>query len=103
MKSRAGYGKTLRNIEDRPSKGTRFKELGYDVRDPIAGKIISLVVDRFYGLLDKIRSSHRIVQVIGVRGCCSGHWHNELHPNKPAAVRIAIKFLKEIEDLASVA
>lgn len=86
-----------------PWMGTPFSALGYDVDSPITASIIKLVVDDFYQLLDGVARNKRNVHVIDVRGKCANHWHDELHPDHVAAVKIADSFLEKMQDLSPTA
>ncbi|MBY3258708.1 hypothetical protein HFO09_29820 [Rhizobium laguerreae] len=86
-----------------PWMGTPFSALGYNASDPIAAAIIRVVVDEFYGLLADFDRRESGVHLINARGCCTGHWHDELHPDKSAAIKIAQKYLAKMEEITPVA
>ncbi|MGO7532746.1 hypothetical protein [Rhizobium leguminosarum] len=86
-----------------PWMGTPFSALGYNVDDPVAAAIIRAVVDEFYDLLSDFDRRERKVHLINARGCCAGHWHDELHPDKIAAIKLARKYLAKMDELAPVA
>lgn len=76
--------------------GDPFSSRGYDPSDKICAEIVKLLVDRMYDLLDQISAENRRVHVVNVRGCCQENWHDELHPNLPAARLVARKFIESM-------
>lgn len=73
--------------------GTPFSSMGYTPEAKICRDIIASLVDRMYDTLEDIASSNDKVHVVNVRGLCQNNWHDELHPNRPAAKAIADKFI----------
>jgi hypothetical protein len=73
--------------------GTPFSSMGYTPEAKICRDIIASLVDRMYDTLEAIASSNDRVHVVNVRGLCHNNWHDELHPNRPAAKAIADKFI----------
>lgn len=76
--------------------GVPFTSKGYTPESPLCSYIIAVLVDRMYELLGEIAASNRTVRVVDVRGLCSNHWHDELHPDRVAARAIADKFIGEM-------
>lgn len=76
--------------------GTPFSSKGYRPDSKLCADIIAALVDRMYETLESIASSNRTVHVVDVRGICRNNWHDELHPNEPAAKAIAEKFIRSM-------
>ncbi|TAW00051.1 hypothetical protein ELI24_17470 [Rhizobium ruizarguesonis] len=83
--------------------GTPFANLGYSVADPLPARIIRLVVDEFYALLDEVRQVRPRVHVMNNRNQLQGHWHDELHPDKVAATRVGNAYIDEMFRLRPIA
>lgn len=79
--------------------GTPFTELGFDITGNLPRAIIKLIVDAFYRLLEQVADEDLKVHLVNVRGCCEGHWHDELHPDEIGAEKVAESFLEWINDL----
>ncbi|MDR9759350.1 hypothetical protein RJJ37_06835 [Rhizobium redzepovicii] len=83
--------------------GTPFASLGYSLSDPLPARIIHLVVDAFYELLDDVRQVRPRVHIMNNRNQLQGHWHDELHPDKVAATKVGSAYIDEMFRLRPVA
>lgn len=88
---------------DGPWMGRPFSALGFDVASALPRKIIKYLVDEFYKLLRGIAARHAKVHLIDARGCLKGHWHDELHPDRIAAEKVAVKFIAKMEAIKPLA
>ncbi|MBP1847013.1 hypothetical protein J2046_005295 [Rhizobium petrolearium] len=76
--------------------GEPFSSRGYNPDLKICTNIVKVLVDRMYETLGQIAAQNRRVHVVDVRGCCKGNWHDELHPNLPAARLVAQRFISSM-------
>ncbi|MDX3926971.1 MAG: hypothetical protein QHC90_14345 [Shinella sp.] len=82
--------------------GKPFSSWGYDPQLKICADVIRVLVDRMYETLDEIAADNSHVHVVNVRGCCNSNWHDELHPNAPAARLIARQFLASMVGVSRI-
>lgn len=79
--------------------GTPFKDAGFAHDEPLAGKIIGLLVDSFNELLSKVATEFSHVRYVNVRKTVQTLWHDELHPTTAGAKKVAKLFEAEINKL----
>jgi hypothetical protein len=83
--------------------GVPLASLGYSLENDLPAKIIGVVVDQFYTLLTEVAQTSSRVHVMNNRNQLWGHWHDELHPDKVAATKVANKYIEKMLRLRAVA
>lgn len=77
--------------------GRPLADKGYAPTGALAKEIIKYLVDRFYEELEDVASEAGArVKLVNCRGACAGNWHDELHPNKRGAGKVAALFQEKM-------
>nr|MEC9421163.1 hypothetical protein [Pseudomonadota bacterium] len=82
-----------------PWLGAPFRQRNFDLKQDAAliASILEYLVDRFYGMLDKVARKSNNVKVVNVRNIVKSRWADELHPKKEASEDIAAVYRRIID------